>query len=402
MYDFSHEETHRKHPVCHYVMRYFKAALIRLRQQSQGKQNTDSAFLQLPVEIVMVILGELPKASQLVLSQTCRSLRVTHQLYSLAHPERSLPTKNEKLEYLACLARALPGKWVCSVCVKLHRVSEADVPKHPWKATSCTRLDWFGLYKQYDHYGFRFYTVGHRHVQLALKYTRMSSDAKRYRGYLQKLLAPYTNDSFFSSNEYKSRKNKYQTVPKITNGRFLLKSVWRYADVESGSSPLARVGFLDVCNHECYWRTRDYRGQNRAYFRPSESLLEADPNRLYYIEVGESAHKYITSIEAMDWTDLIIPRGHSNPYMTLKRAIEWASVWEGEIIFGSCHSCLTDYSVELNSSKGVKVCAWKDLGPECSPVDPAWKTNVVGESSSGGERPPDYPPGCIRKLYEGL
>lgn len=363
---------------------------------------------RLPVEALLLVLEELPIQNQLVLSQTCYSLRRTYQLYSIAHPSQAQPFLiREKLDYLTCMARSMPDKWVCSVCVKLHPISEEDRPELPSSAAPCKALNWFQAYEKHDHHGFGLYTLSHRHVQLALKYLRLryqdaNKYSNKYKGYLQKLLAPHST-VFVSRPGMPTEKGQDWAIPQIADGRFLLASKWDYVD-DKPSVELTpdRVGFLHVCAHQFVYQTK---GLTLPWLVRLFGWLGCNQTELQRVHtrVGLLCRLLVTLVRTSArrawYAESTRPEGslHRGLAKTLKEAYEA----EGQEISGSCHLCPTDYAVTLSPRHGIKVRAWKDLGPECSPLSRIWKANVVGLWSDDPHWfTYDHVPGSVRKRYE--
>ncbi|KAH7157967.1 hypothetical protein B0J13DRAFT_650747 [Dactylonectria estremocensis] len=207
-----------------YLMSTLKS-VTRHRRKQKEVQNMDVKLLQLPLEVLLLIIQDnLSQPSQIVLSQTCRALRNT--LAKPLHPEAGL-SRHDSLEFLASLARDLPTKWVCDICVKLHNVAPGDVliNRH---SVSCPQ----------------------RHVHLALKYTRISNIDAKYQRYREQLLAPY-HGLYSAPGSSSGRAVGYQasTYPMIVNGRYLLKSVYR-------GKPLAMSDYVLIKTLTTYWTAR--------------------------------------------------------------------------------------------------------------------------------------------------
>lgn len=333
----------------------------------------------------------------------CRTLREICQLYSDTHHPQPFLTR-EKLEYLACIARNIPDKWVCLACTKLHPISEDDRPSNPPSAAPCRILNWYESYKLHDHHGFRLYALSHRHVQLALKYTRMGDMApKRYQSYLEKLLEPH-HTLFFTHPGFLTVKDEFWATPKVLNGRFLLKSRWDYARSSSSETLLSseRIGFLHVCAHQFVYHP----GRHCVHWLARIfGWLGRHQTMLQHILTGVCTLCHLLNSTAEDsarrarLVERTRPPTHRGLCQALGEALKATGSPE---VSGSCHLCPTDFTVQMCSG-GIRVHAWKDLGPECSPLNAAWKANVVGLWSADQHwRILKHEPGSVRKLYEGL
>ncbi|KAI1383968.1 uncharacterized protein F4822DRAFT_433918 [Hypoxylon trugodes] len=66
---------------------------------------------------------------------------------------------------------------------------------------------------------------------------------------------------------------------------------------------------------------------------------------------------------------------------------------------GACVHCATNFSVQL-TAKHLKIYVWQDFGPEGSPIDIEWRSQVAGRQNSMFIGPTLYhQPGAVRKLY---
>ncbi|OIW32118.1 hypothetical protein CONLIGDRAFT_629808 [Coniochaeta ligniaria NRRL 30616] len=188
-------------------------------------QNLDCALLQLPVEMIVLISEALSPAEQIIFSQTCWALRTVLG----SNPAGTLD-RHERLEYLAGIARGLPGQWACAVCETLHSVNSRDTPKEPQHMTCPQQFDPCGFQSRL--FDSRHLQLGHRHIQLALKYVRMGDYSRS--NYLQELVAPYHDDNFVAHRFTEKWPNvlaaRYSVYPKVAVGpdgnlRYLTLSV---------------------------------------------------------------------------------------------------------------------------------------------------------------------------------
>ena len=338
----------------------------RLRNKEEARhtrqvQEPNCSLLQLSTDIILLISQELPPFSRVLLSQICCSLREVLGPLSAVTLSRS-----QRLEYLAALARDLPDQWVCEVCVALHRMNNLDVPTAPEHMT-CPRgwrvwlLGAYGIPITQSRHDAGRVRLDHRHIQLALKCIRLKQDC--YRSYVQKLLAPYHNDSFaaygFPSTQPKPLTAQYSVYPKVVLGRdgglrYLTLSVWKYHRNHRPVS-LDAMGYFNICPH--------------LFLRPD-----------------------------------LPPQPHC-PLDTLGRAINAAlrSRNDTKQQHGACPRCPTDFSVQASPDR-AKLLVWQDLGPEGSPMDLAWRSHVfdIGKAARNFRSMGlilDHAPGSVRKLY---
>ncbi|KAI1093499.1 hypothetical protein F5B19DRAFT_123640 [Rostrohypoxylon terebratum] len=319
------------------------------------ERRKESPLLQLPVELICRISAELSPTSQLILSQICRPLR------EILGKDVSLIrfTRQDRCEFLAAIARQLPHRWVCEACIELHGVITADTPETPCVIICLAgRERWrYTGYAQRDRLDARLLRIDHRHIQLALKYTRLRYH--RYRQYLNKLLAPYINPNFETHPWPYKQANKlavrYSAYPKIVMGndgnlRFLLLSTWLY---EEYGIPLllSAMGDLKICPHlrlmYGLWKGVDHDiGSLRGIIRPF----------LLHGGIHQSKGYYF------------------------------------------CHYCPTDLSITKTPGR-LELSAWQDLGPEGSPMDKFWR--VHAHLLTAQEHPHlSHEPGSVRDLYQ--
>ena len=301
------------------------------KRPQRQRQHSSCHILQLPPELILNICDFLPPVSRVLVSQTCYPLReILGDSASTAHL-----SYEQYLKFLTTLAHNWCDLWVCEVCPALHTVSEHDTPSARNQSMSETSR-WYHFqdtaYGSRHRFDFRQLFIDHRHVQLALKYTRMRHPD--YQGYLEKLLRPYHNANFdirFTCMDPPPVVQvDYKVQPRIataTDGtpRFLTMSRWRYvrSDQERMLTPKA-MGHLFICPHQ------------------SRSIL----------------------IE-----------GHKD--YELSSAIETSFILRSEEICSACPFCRTDFSIRVSADlESAELHVWQDLGPEGSPMDEEWNSQV--------------------------
>ncbi|KAI1106688.1 hypothetical protein F4804DRAFT_300194 [Jackrogersella minutella] len=313
-------------------------------------------ILRLPVDLIFRISNQLDPASLHTFSQTCCSLRVILGTHSRAE-NFSL---EDRWEYLAAIARDIPDHWVCEACCTLHPVCELDTPHEP-SLKSCP-LSWrrwrhagYGQQQRLDN---RLFRVDHRHIQLALKYTRLQID--EFQDYLRSLLAPHINDKFETFTFPHKRPNvlavHYSVIPKIVrdhvgNYRYLMLSTWRYhPDLEPVT--IMAMGELRICPHLIL-----HPGRNGPSNMQSGSLREI---------IGTTMAKRQDGVQ---------------------------------MTFGYCRYCPTDFCVVAYPDH-VVLGAWQDMGTEGSPMDVSWRVHVFNPGKLARSRKQlIHEPGSVRQLY---
>ncbi|KAJ8129217.1 hypothetical protein O1611_g4416 [Lasiodiplodia mahajangana] len=212
--------------------------------QPRKQQSVNNYLLQLPHELILCINDFLEPPDLVLFTQTCYAMRIILE----KHLERTNLNFSERLQFLVAFAREQPEKWVCKKCVTLHPIRKRDTPSAFVQESSCTRMREYGR-RRYDT---RLLSgqirVEHRHIQLALKYTRLQDE--RYNRYLGALLAPYHDRNF-----HDVLKTFYSAYPKVVmayNGDFtyLLLSTWRYyGTYRQRRGSFDDFGSLQICPH---------------------------------------------------------------------------------------------------------------------------------------------------------
>ncbi|KAI1762022.1 hypothetical protein GGR53DRAFT_443391 [Hypoxylon sp. FL1150] len=324
----------------------------------RNPHNQECHILQLAPELISSITDHLSLIDHVLLSQTCRSLRAA---LSKRHLNADRLSRDEYIGYLATRARGLPDEWMCEKCMTLHPIDETDTPTAinrsscPLMPHSLARLGNLG--REQIH-------ICHRHIQLALKYTRLRHH--EYDSYLKALLEPY-HDTGVGLGAYIPLKVHYSAYPRVVtdhdgNVKFLLLSTWRY--YEGCKEMLLRsLGYHQICPH-LEW---NYCNCSKGFCRGS--------CRLGYCHVLHAAAEAVIDARR-----------------------------DGQRT-GACPRCPTDFSIQI-TSEYMDLYVWQDFGPECSPIDLAWTVHYYDGPCEGSlnwrEAGPtlDHRPGSARKLYE--
>ncbi|KAK9437438.1 F-box domain, cyclin-like protein [Metarhizium brunneum] len=334
------------------------------------QQPTCQGLENLSPELLLAIAEKLPADSRLVLSQTCSAFHSIIQ--SSQRTKCSIKTFDPStfLDYLAVIARDLPDTWVCDKCMALHAADLQDTPQSPI-TKSCPRAS---LHRAN---GKSLCWPHHRHVQLALKYTRLGVRDPERRRHLAELLDPvFANhppdieDSWVAHVTCSSR-------GKLVNGRFLLKYTWHY---DAASEPIEYLysgpyGRLVICNHKYL------PGFLMAYI---------------FYRVKPPGEEEAAKILSEGLRVLLEPSDAREATRESLRDDQ-----RGTELTESCSSCSTDFSVCVGEDC-FWLSAWYDLGPEGSPFDEAWTSHRIQEPYGivGGRLREGYVPGSIRRLYE--
>jgi F-box domain len=294
-------------------------------------------FLDLPLDIILLIFDQLPLHSNIIASQTCKTLQL------LLHSKCSSGTRklsdDERLKVLAGLADVLPDHQLCTSCNALHIVHMNDTPSNLFLRHECSL--YAGLYD--SHYFGICYTIRHYHVQLALKYARLGNV---HQAYLRNLM----ESSSVASSGFYGMTAKFSVYPNIVDGRFILFTIWQFDEetVPLSLETLSRPAFR---------------------FCPHLGLI-SKPN----------------------------PRILRNPLIdAVYTAFNVANM--GQDLHHSCGRCPTDYSITVYPGR-VMFHIWQDFGPGASPVDPCWRSHIWSNENDDFRGPTVFhQPGSIRDMY---
>ncbi|KAJ3519379.1 hypothetical protein NM208_g14147 [Fusarium decemcellulare] len=175
----------------------------------------------------------------------------------------------------------------------------------------------------------------HRHVQLALKHTRLGKRSP----YLENISEPGPI----------IRPKREALYPKIVNGRYIVLYTWTRTK-SPGSLYQKDLEVLRACKHQCCW--------------------SSDNKKLQPL----------------------------NPFHNFERTINAALREVGHEVLGTCHRCATDFSVRVDNSV-MTAWIWKDLGSEGSPMEPAWRRLTGDYRLPSEDSKSEHKPGDIRALY---
>lgn len=207
-------------------------------------QTTPSHLLQLPTDLFLLIVDELPLHARYFLSQACRPIRrLVHQDWAKILQGNFL-SHEERMEFYAGLAYLLPGKLACLRCLKLHNVDVLDTLSNGYdvRRGECPQPN----ANRYDRC--INYSLGHNHVQLALKYARLDLDGP-YADYLAQLMAPFTFDACHGA--VAAIGESCTKVPSIRAGRFILQTVIKYTEAPDNPTGLSsgHLRMSMLCRH---------------------------------------------------------------------------------------------------------------------------------------------------------
>ncbi|KAL7933513.1 hypothetical protein V8C35DRAFT_327792 [Trichoderma chlorosporum] len=337
--------------------------------KGRRQKNLSAAILQLPQDILFLIINNLALHDKFLLSHSCKALRqVTFQDWDI---EISRLSFKDQMGFWVGLAYTLPNRWACLKCCKLHPINTSDVPAAFWiqrhREIPC-RVEYSrGI--EYENY-----SIQHYHIQLALKLSRLGNI---HQLYLAAIINPYTNTRRLSTLPLF---RKFTAEPKIINKRFILREQWKISNNASTALPLfpSKVHlYLPVCPHMCI----------STYGGPAMS------RRLKELRIQEIVRN--NGMQQLEGSILL------KELTLLEDGITLASESPGQWIFNSCLHCPTDFAVIISTDKQkATIQAWHDFGMEGSPID-SWKAHVRDTNAHWHYLGPyvDYTYGSIRKLW---
>ncbi|KXH43882.1 hypothetical protein CSAL01_01798 [Colletotrichum salicis] len=306
-----------------------------LKKLTGPKQQPGKAYvLRLSIDLLQEIIGHLDLLSQFMFSQTCRAGRILTQKdwkdASLALPEP------ERISFWAAVAYRLPNHWACARCCGLHETDRSDTP---WSHRSppCQQgeaLDTLG----------RSYKLRHTHIELALKFRRMGTNA----GYLSELLEPCVYIADREGPSWKAGSpNMTRHTPRIIKGKFYLQVVKEF----HGIATLHEIRSFRICRHQLFpW---------------------------WYWGI-------------VDWS-------------AFEKTVEAAWNNPGIVHDGDCQCCPVDYSI-LREGDDLRVTLWYDFGTGKSPRGLDWMVHLGDENDIYSDglhvNSKEHEHGSIRKLFQ--
>ncbi|CAK7210841.1 hypothetical protein SCUCBS95973_000926 [Sporothrix curviconia] len=170
------------------------------------------------------------------------------------------------MEHLSRHSRKYFESWACEVCEQVHEINEQDLPLAKGMDTVYGRDHTANMTAkstssktQTTHMS----GISHRHVQLALKLTRLARDGQPYHNdYRRKLTDTYA----IADKASMSRTHKISLVPRsdglpnsftprIVKGadgclRFLLQTVYQIGPADGADNATAATSVINVCPHK--------------------------------------------------------------------------------------------------------------------------------------------------------
>ncbi len=299
-----------------------------------------SAFLDLPMDILLCLCDQLPLSAKILLSHTCKAM--WYMLRSKCSSQLKALSREDRFITLTELGNLLPDHYHCIKCNILHPVEPDDVPNLTnWyrRRHTCRTPG-----RMFDHVRPQHsYAVSFHHVQLALKDSRMKQKHQDCRtNILQEFEIRPDGSPIIKS---------FTAKPKVVNARFILLATY-----------VLYLGPL-----------RDAAKRDRA-----KNIMFC-PHHHFGLGTG---------------------LGFSFAAILQKAVINAATMQDQHTELFSCDRCPTDYSVVVKDDEAV-VEAWQDLGNGFSVEDPSWQSHLYSYQNGifkGLQF--NYEHGSISKMYD--
>jgi hypothetical protein len=201
-----------------------------------GSSMARCSLLQLPAELLILVIDSLDPSSRILAGFTCKTLHAA-LFSSTVEDLRKLPTCQYDQHVLAILeGLALHNRYVC-VCHRLHCVDAHDLPgiRKDVRFNGC----WPASAKIGN---FSKYCLHQRHVQLALRYSR----TKIYQAELMKLLRPF---HVSGNSVYNPMSWEFRAQPVIADGNYIMYTREAFHPLYNSEITMGQCQFLEICPH---------------------------------------------------------------------------------------------------------------------------------------------------------
>jgi hypothetical protein len=320
-----------------------------------GSPQSQSPLLELPADVVALVVTFLSPSDKLSAALVCKPLRSICKRN--LHKITKHVCKKDKEDFLLRLERDLMATHIyCAVCTRLHRISSLNKPNEPPPfsgAPICLGID----YKNSPTFSENHFAYHHGRAAMNHHFygapAGIDPESLRYKTLFKDINLILGYHVWFG---------RY-SVKIISDNLFLFgENVMESRDVRSMTRKL-NAGSFDICPH---------------------TTTSAISNRM------------LCSTRAVGLSEGDIFRFLQEP---------------GRVVHGSCARCLTDYTVEISRrsrspgpvvSFRVKIKTWTDFGQFRSPQDWKWRAwrRKAGEYYLVTPRNlKTYPPGSVFKRY---
>lgn len=206
----------------------------------------ESRLLNLPVEVILAILRFLNHRDRVLLSLTCIDLREIIRSFPASDQQE---TRTRYIEYLFCVARDLPGRWVCEKCLSLCSLIFNDPTQHQSeREVDCFVLHHWALHGPFVHSS-RY--AAHRDVQLEIDRVKEPSGEYWYNLKAATVAHREVLRVAVPKGSRPSLPHRRHTVrPKTVNGRLLTLSTLTFPPKRKYAINMDSLRGVAICKHE--------------------------------------------------------------------------------------------------------------------------------------------------------
>lgn len=156
-----------------FILRLLARTRLVSAKHPRKQQNPDCLLLNLPLEILDLIIQKLPMSGQMCLLQTCCSL---YNSFILPEDRDWLLAKREHSKYIALIARDHPNMWISVETPHIRFVKWRDLPKLPKNPPYFGAPGWDR--NAIDGFLTGALMVEHKHVQMSIKYSLLENKTR--------------------------------------------------------------------------------------------------------------------------------------------------------------------------------------------------------------------------------
>ncbi|KAH6697091.1 hypothetical protein F5X68DRAFT_257364 [Plectosphaerella plurivora] len=236
------------------------AKIASLRDKLVGRDH--GRLLNLPGELMDLILSNVCPEDCFFLSQTCQTLRAL----TLDRWKDNLTLKHKggekKFSFLLAVALRLDDAWACVLCEKIHFADVRFMPGTEFYFQNRCNMSWAANHHKFTDDDDACYEKGsvwkrleHREVQMALKYTLRGENVKAMQ-FLKAHDHSEPADTFM--HQMSHGKMQFYFHPKVINGRYIAYAEYTLKVRDCGlinRADLVMPIWINPCSHEWHQHT---------------------------------------------------------------------------------------------------------------------------------------------------
>jgi hypothetical protein len=361
-----------------HILRLLTRARLVSAKYPRKQQNPDCLLLKLPLELLELVIEQLPISGQMCLLQTCSSV---YNSFELPRDRVTFRAKREHPKYLALVARDPPDMWISIKTPRIRFVKRGDLPKLPKSPPYLGAPGWDS--KALCGFPTGALMVEHKHVQMSIKYSQLEKKTRWQSKYLQVLLKPYKTK--FNPmldcppSKWDASIGYFESYPKVISGRYLLYTERSFTtNFTSIPALLQLLGPFGPCLHQ-YTDPKRYDEYQRQKALDDEMMALTGEAPSYY-------NSYCMSS--------LQPQCSEQFFSSIQQATAEKNTW----VNGYCYWCRTEYSICVTNAC-ITLRAWRDLGGCNAPHNYTWQEHLSPLVFGPGEM---RDPLSIRTLYGEL